>query len=57
MSQLQHSYAAVAPVEAADLDLPDLAEAADAEAIRTTVDSPQGWGMLLGLYAATANEP
>jgi EmrB/QacA subfamily drug resistance transporter len=30
VSQLQHSYAAVAPVEAADLDLPDLAEAADA---------------------------
>ena len=30
MSQLQHGYAAVTPVEAADLDLPDLAEAADA---------------------------
>ena len=32
-------------------------EAADAEALRTTVEGPQGWAMLLGLYSNEAAKP
>ena len=32
-------------------------KAADASEIQAAVDSPRGWGMILGLYADTAREP
>jgi uncharacterized protein YndB with AHSA1/START domain len=40
--------------DATRVELEHRIDAADAEAIRANVDSPRGWGMLLGLYAEEA---
>jgi uncharacterized protein YndB with AHSA1/START domain len=40
--------------DATRVELEHRLEAADAEAIRASVDSPRGWDMLLGLYAEAA---